>query len=260
MDRQKMMLAAALVPVAAKIRAGRRQPRVSRGVFYTRSDNGVELHCTLLGDNPREAVVVAHPAIVGGYSHQVLSLAEEVAKSFSVAVFDFRGHGRSSGACPLGFGAASRDLEAVTRRLESMRFERIGVAGFSLGAGAAFLAATRCVDFRALVAIGCPPSFPSPQQFGLSDTAARVGLRLMGLRTDSAPDDGPGPAEIAGLLPPIPKLLFFGEYETSPREEIGAFIESIPDPKEVHTVAGAWHADLDGREHFVRGWLEEHLG
>lgn len=234
----------------------RKTPASEHTYFWVCSTDDVELSCTLLGHDPDTVVVVAHPAVVGGYYHQVVSLAEELAKSFSVIIFDFRGHGRSSGRCPLGFGKVSEDLEAVVERTRLMGFEKVGVAGFSMGAAAAMLFCARGGDVDSLVSIGCPPRIPDVPFYENHPKLVRGALRLLGMRVDPRSDGGPVPCDVASDLPRIPKLLVFGEWEVVPSDEIDTFVREVTEPKQLLTVSGAWHADLLGNEVLVREWLE----
>jgi len=248
-----------VLPAIREIRFNRRPPRVEHTVFHTRSTDGVVLRCTVLGDNPRNAVVVAHPAIVGAYYHQVVTLAEEISRSFSTFIFDFRGHGGSTGRCQTGFEKASEDLEAVIDRVAEVGFGSIGVAGFSLGAAAGMLLAARRECFGSLVSIGCPPRFPESLPLDGHPLIARAALRVLGMRLDPEPDSGLSPLDVAATLPAIPKLMVFGEFEVAPPEEITAFYELVTCPKQMLKVPGAWHADLKGKEDEVREWFEETL-
>ncbi len=249
----------ALLPRLRDLKNNRRPPEVEYGVFKTTSTDGVELFCTLLGRNPEKAVVVAHPAVVGGYHEHVVALAEVLSGSFSVVLFDFRGHGRSTGRCPLGFLKVSEDLEAVVERVRSMGFERIGVAGFSLGAAAAMLLASRDDHFDALVSIGCPPRLPDIPLLMRHRHLSVAAARILGMRLDPTSYDGPSPIDVAERLPGFPKLMIFGEFEVVPPEEISAFTELVSGPKTILTVPGAWHADLMGREGLVSQWFCENL-
>ncbi|MBU1670187.1 MAG: alpha/beta fold hydrolase [Actinobacteria bacterium] len=260
MDFKRAYQAAALLPVLRGIRNDRRPPPGPHCNMYVGGTDGVELFCTVLGSDPRRAVVVAHPAVVGSSHSQVVALAEELSRSFTVITFDFRGHGRSTGRCPLGFGKVSEDLEAVLARVRRMGFEKVAVSGFSLGAAAAFVAGARGVPFDALVSIGCPPVFPEIAPWAAGHPRlVRSGLRLMGMRADASPDGGPTPLDVAPDVPPVPKILYFGEWEVCPPEQIDVFVQRVRRPVEVVTVAGAWHADLAGREPKVREWLERRL-
>ena len=248
---------ATLLPAFRELYGNRRPPRSVHSIFYTRSTDDIELYCTLLENDPLRAIIVTHPAVVGSYYRQVVDLAEELAGTFSVILFDFRGHGRSSGRCPLGFGKVSEDLEAVLDRTRMMGFEKVGVAGFSLGAAAAFLLAARGGHIDSLASIGCPPRFPDvgPR---VDAPLARAALRLLGMRVCPGGDSGPDPIDVADVTE-FPKFLLFGEWEVAPPEDIKAFISRVPCPKRTLTVPGAWHADIEGREALIREWFEETL-
>jgi pimeloyl-ACP methyl ester carboxylesterase len=247
--------AAVLLPALREVRI-RSRPE---GYCYdvpVRSSDGLRLDCRLIPGDTRSAIVVAHPAVVGSRYVQVVALAGELARSFSVFLFDFRGHGRSEGACPMGFSGPAKNLEAVAARARGPGFEKVGVAGFSLGAAAAFLAADSGVPIDALVSIGCPPEFPDIEVWREHPVASRALLRLLGMRAEARPDGGPAPIDVASNLGDFPKLLVFGEWEVAPPEAIARFAALVAPPSEVITVEGVWHADLKGRESDVRRWFE----
>lgn len=236
----------------------RRDPAGTEFLVPVRSADGVDIDCRMIAGDTRRAVVVAHPAVVGSRYRQVVTLADELSRSFSVFLFDFRGHGRSGGTLSLGFSGPSMDLAAVIERARGLGFDQVAVAGFSLGAGAAFLAAAGGTRIDALASIGCPPSFPEIDAWRAHPRASRAGLRLLGLRTDGREDLGPSPIDVAGRLADFPRLMVFGEWEVSPADEIERFVE-LARPDEVITIEGAWHAELRGREGEIREWLERAL-
>lgn len=249
----------ALIPVFREVRGNRKRPPVLHYVFYLYSSDGVELHCKMIGDNPRKAVIVAHPAVVGSGYAQVMELSEGLSEHFSTVFFDFRGHGKSGGHCPLGFDKVSRDLEAVVEGVRKMGFEKVGVAGFSLGAAASFLLAARndCID--SLAAIGCPPRLPEIDILERHPRIAGHVMRLLGMRLSLESDDGLSPIDVAMHLPRFPKFMIFGEWEIVPDDEIRVFVERTIGPKRYLTVPGTWHGDLGGREKMVSDWFRETL-
>jgi hypothetical protein len=258
-DRQAL---AVLKPALKELMRSRRLRGVPHTTFKVRSTDGVDLFCTRIeGGSSRKAVVLAHAAIGRSYQHWMVNMARELMPGFTVFMFDFRGHGRSSGRCPLRFDKPSQDLEAVVEHVRSLGFERIGVTGYSIGAAAGFLLAARKPVFDSFVSIGCPPRMV---EFGdwfdrpLIDSAV---LRLLGMRVDRTPKPGPnlGPEDVADDLPPIPKFLIFGEWEVFPPEDIERFAQSVSPPSETFIVPGVWHAELGGRESMVREWFENTL-
>jgi len=251
-------MAATLLPALKEVRR-RREPAGSCYAVPVRSADSVNIDCRLVAGDPRKVVVVAHPAVVGSRYVQVTALADELANSFSVMLFDFRGHGHSGGKCKLGFSGPALDLAAVIARARALGFEKVGVAGFSMGAGAAFICASEGIPIDSFVSIGCPPSFPDMELWKRHPRAARAAMRLLGLRLDPRLDEGPAPIEVVNTLGDFPKLLVWGKYEVAAPEDIERFKGEVPGPKETLTVEGAWHADLQGNEALVREWFERTL-
>ncbi len=237
----------------------RKHPETPHRHFTVESTDSIQLFCTMLGDNREAAIVVAHPAITGSALGQVVDLADELARSFSVITFDFRGHGKSSGRCPVGFSRAASDLHAVVEEVGRMGFGKIGFAGFSLGAAAGFLVESREHCFDCFVSIGCPPSLPDVGPWSQHPLISRICARILGMRLDPTLDGGPDPLDVAADMPAVPKLVVFGEHEVASPEEIEVFIGRISSPKDIMTIPGVWHADLGGREALIREWLQSAL-
>jgi len=252
-------LSAIVKPALVELRKSKKPLNVPHSTFKVRSTDSVNLFCTRFGDAPGSAVIIAHAALGGSYYNYARSLASELAGSFTVLSFDFRGHGRSGGRCPLGFQKPSEDLEAVVDRARELGFERIGVAGFSMGAAAGFLLSAKRPCFDAFVSIGCPPRSPQMELWSRRPWLTRTFARALGIRFTPTSDGGLTPLEVAGRLPPIPKLLLFGEWEVASPEEIADFVAMVSEPKETITVPGVWHADLAGREPTVREFFERSL-
>lgn len=250
--------AAAILPALREVRRRAAPDRLEYSV-PVRSADGIRLDCRLYAQDPACVIVIAHPAVVGSRYHQVVELAEELLGSFSVMLFDFRGHGKSEGRCALGFTGPASDLGAVLIRARGLGFKKVGIAGFSLGAAAAFVAASRGARIDALASIGCPPSFPDVALWREHPVVAKAALCALGMRVDPKPDTGPVPLDVAGGLGAFPKLLLFGEYEVCPTLEIEKFRRRVSGPVEAVTITGAWHADLHGREPKVREWFERTL-
>jgi pimeloyl-ACP methyl ester carboxylesterase len=147
----------------------------------------------------------------------------------------------------------------VVDRAREMGFKKLGVAGFSLGAAAGFLLAGRRPCFDAFVSIGCPPEFPQLDMWSRHPLISRAFARAMGIRMSMTDDSGQAPMDVAWRLPPIPKLLIFGEWEVATPEDISRFADRVSMPKETITIPSVWHADLGKREAMVREWFEDAL-
>jgi pimeloyl-ACP methyl ester carboxylesterase len=104
-------------------------------------------------------------------------LTEALFKEFNVVIFDFRGHGLSTGA--FGFSAHEvKDLEAV---VDFVRQEDVplGIVGFSLGAATSAIYASQVKNVQSLALISTPTAFEDIRMKFWSPEAMRIGLRSL---------------------------------------------------------------------------------
>ncbi len=164
-----------------------------------RTDDGLTLHGWYLEHPaPRDAIVIGHGFAMN--RNELLDLAFALrARGHAVLLFDFRAHGGSEGGrSTIGYREAG-DISAAAVFLGSrpeLAGRRIGVAGISMGAAAALMAAAR--DER-IAAVSADSSFAT-----LHDIAAG-GLRQI-YRLPA--------------FPFVPLIVRFGELLT--RVQIGA--------------------------------------
>jgi len=167
------------------------------------------------GDGPFPAVIVCHPhPLYGGdmYNNVVGTVCAALAQASLVAFrFNFRGVGGSGGSYGDGVGEQEdvRSAIAYVKTLGYVDKERIGLAGYSAGAG--FGVPVACGDGRvkAICAISPPLSM---FDFACLSDCAKPKLLVCGGRDDFTPADR-----------------FF------------EFCERLPEPKECVTVEGADH-------------------
>lgn len=117
------------------------------------------------GDGFFPAVVVCHPhPLYGGSmeSNVVCSLAETLTQaSLASFTFNFRGVGESRGEFGQGIGERA-DLEAPISflvTLEEVDSERIGLTGYSAGAGFGLPVGVSDSRIKALAAVSPPPRY-----------------------------------------------------------------------------------------------------
>lgn len=167
------------------------------------------------GEGTYPAVVVCHPhPLYGGDMHNgmVVAVCEElVAQGIAALRFNFRGVGGSGGAFGEGIGE-QKDLKAAVSLAASSKFAdraRIGLCGYSFGAGVALTMASKLKKVRALAAISPPLFIPGLEQL----------------------------ENFAG-----PKF-FIGGSEDSlfSAQELSRFVESLPEPAEYEIVREADH-------------------
>jgi alpha/beta superfamily hydrolase len=161
------------------------------------------------------AVIVCHPHPLYGGSmdnNVVNSLSETLTQASVVSLkFNFRGVGGSQGEFDQGIGER-KDVEAAISFISAVKevdLERIGLAGYSAGAGFAFPVGFNDDRIRALAAISPPlPMFDFDFLKGC----------------------------------PKPKLLISGSRdELIPIDQFLEFCQNLPEPKECENVEGADH-------------------
>jgi alpha/beta superfamily hydrolase len=161
------------------------------------------------------AVIVCHPHPLYGGSmdnNVVNSLSETLTQASLVSFkFNFRGVGGSQGEFDQGIGE-QEDVEAAISFISTVKAvdsERIGLAGYSAGAGFAFPVGFNDNRIKALAAVSPPlPMF----DFDFLKSC------------------------------PKPKLLISGSRdELIPIDQLLEFCQNLPEPKECENVEGADH-------------------
>ncbi|MFW6102567.1 MAG: alpha/beta hydrolase [Chloroflexota bacterium] len=167
------------------------------------------------GAGPFPAVIVCHPHPLYGGSmdnNVINSLSETLTQASLVSFkFNFRGVGGSQGEFGQGIGE-QEDVEAAISFVSTVKAvdsARIGLAGYSAGAGFAFPVGFTDNRIRALAAVSPPlPMF----DFDFLKSCPKPKLLISGNRDD---------------LIPIHQLL--------------EFCQNLPEPKECESIGGADH-------------------
>jgi alpha/beta superfamily hydrolase len=167
------------------------------------------------GIGPFPAVIVCHPHPLYGGSmdnNVVNKLCEALARASLVSFkFNFRGVGGSEGEFGHGMGeqedvGAAISFVTMVREVDS---ERIGLAGYSAGAGFALPIGFKSAQIKALAAISPPLSI---FDFDFLKDCLKPKLLISGGRD--------------GFTPPSQFL---------------EFCQNLPDPRECHNIDGADH-------------------
>jgi alpha/beta superfamily hydrolase len=167
------------------------------------------------GAGPFPTVIVCHPHPLYGGSmdnNVVYSLFEALTQASFVAFkFNFRGVGGSQGEFGQGIGE-QEDVEAAISFITTVKevdSKRIGLAGYSAGAGFALPVGLNDVRIRALAAVSPPP--PMFDFDFLKDC-------------------------------PKPKLFISGSRDNfTPADQFLEFCQNLPEPKEYESIEGADH-------------------
>ena len=167
------------------------------------------------GSGPFPTVIVCHPHPLYGGSmdnNVVDSLSETLTQASLVSFkFNFRGVGRSQGESGQGIGE-QEDVEAAISFISTVKevdAKRIGLAGYSAGAGFAFPVGFNDARIKALAAVSPPlPMF----DFDFLKRCLK------------------------------PKLLILGSRDSFiPTDQFLEFCQSLPEPKEYESIEGADH-------------------
>jgi pimeloyl-ACP methyl ester carboxylesterase len=112
-----------------------------------------------------------------GAAYRVMEPAARIMAAQGIAslIFDFRGHGASEGAVDGKMAEDIVDAWNVLCQLPEVDDQRMGIAGHSLGAMSAIIAAEKVDKPRALVALACPPEIDSPLPIGGEKNFGRWG-------------------------------------------------------------------------------------
>lgn len=149
------------------------------------------------------AICHPHPRYGGDMHNNVVMAAVNGLLSHGIAAlrFNFRGVGRSQGEYSGGDGErqdAAAALRALAQRPE-IRQERLGLAGYSFGAGVALAVAGMTPDVKAVAAIACPT--PALEEFTRA-TFAGPKLFLTGNMDSFIPEE-----VVRGLVDRLPRSI-----------------------------------------------------
>lgn len=115
-----------------------------------------------------------------GAAYRVMEPAARMMAAQGIAsiIFDFRGHGASEGAVDGKMAEDIIDAWDILCQRSEVDNRRIGIAGHSLGAMSAIIAADKVDKPRALVALACPPEINGPLPIGGEKNFGRWGREL----------------------------------------------------------------------------------
>jgi pimeloyl-ACP methyl ester carboxylesterase len=115
-----------------------------------------------------------------GSAHRVMEPAAKMMAAQGIAsiIFDFRGHGASEGAVDGKLAEDVVDAWDILCQLPEVDSQRVGIAGHSLGAMSAIMAADKIENPRVLVALSCPPETDGEQPISGEKNFGRWGREL----------------------------------------------------------------------------------
>lgn len=207
------------------------------------------------GAAPDLAVVVAHGFTGSSAKPDVREIVDVMSHHAGVISFDFRGHGRSSGACTMG-DREVLDVDAAVGWALALGYRRVATLGFSMGGAAVIRQAaegSRAAEVRAVATVSSPARWwfrgttaMRRVHFAIEHPAARW-FTALALRTRIATDgwDPPpsSPVECAPRLE-VPLLVVHHERDHYfPVDHAEAIYAAAREPKELWIEPVAGHAE-----------------
>jgi pimeloyl-ACP methyl ester carboxylesterase len=201
----------------------------------------------------RLAVVVAHGFTGSLTKPGVIAVSEALARHAGVVVFDFRGHGRSSGHSTLG-DREILDLEAAVAHARSLGYARVVTCGWSMGASVVLRHAALVGGVDAVVSVSAVSRWfyrdtaPMRRVHWAIETRLGRWVARHGFKTRISADGWPqvpeSPVEVVGRISPIPLLIVHGDSDHYfPVEHPEALYAAAQEPKELWLLEGFGHAE-----------------
>ena len=217
--------------------------RVPAATFVVRTEDGVSIHGTRLGDHgaASPAVVLAHGLMGWHRKPRFAHLAEQLSEWFAVYAFDHRGHGASGGVSDFG-GAEIADVEAVVRLARRDGHDRVVTIGTSMGGIAVVRHAALLGGPDVVVTIsslaywdwhaGAHPNARREFHQRVGTPAGRAALRAWGVRLPERWDEPESPEEVVGKIAPVPLVIVHGRDDHLFSEDHAhRLYEAAGDPK-----------------------------
>ena len=197
-----------------------------------------------------KVIIIAH----GVYNNKDTVLFRRIADAFSkeydVIMFDFRGHGKSSGVFTWT-ALEQKDLQAVIAYAKENHYKKIGVIGFSLGAAIALIEASSHQNIDSVIAVSSPAdlgriNYHFWEKDMWKDLMLNFGAkgRGKGIRPGSPSLQKIRPIDIVDKISPTPVQFIHGEKDwlVKPSHSQRLF-DRAKDPKALAIIKDGGHAE-----------------
>ena len=197
-----------------------------------------------------KVVVIAHGFYNNKDTFLFRGITEAFSKEYDVIVFDFRGHGKSSGRFSWT-AHEQKDLRAITAYAKDNHYEKIGVIGFSLGAAIALIEASNHQNIDSLISVSAPADLESMdyhfwEKDMWEDLRLNFGVkgRGKGIRPGNHFLEKIRPIDIVDKISPMPVLFLHGEKDwlIKPNHSQRLF-EKANNPKALTIIKDGGHAE-----------------
>lgn len=120
-----------------------------------RTSDNINISYTHFAKESDSAIIIC-PGFYNSKNNRWLRKTVDIlSTTYDVIIFDFRGHGNSSGSFTWT-AKEHLDLEAVLNYAKYRGYKHIGIVAFSLGAATAIITASSRDDIESMVLISCP--------------------------------------------------------------------------------------------------------
>ncbi|MCM8812932.1 MAG: lysophospholipase [Candidatus Omnitrophica bacterium] len=198
----------------------------------------------------RTALILAHGFFNAKDAYLFRALAEELGTEYDCVVFDFRGHGKSSGL--FSWTARERfDLRAAVDYTQGCGYLSIGLIGFSLGAAVGILETAENPAINSLISVSAPSDiYKIDYHFwkkGMwEDLKLNVGCKGKGkgIRPGNPFLAKVPPVQVVARIAPRPVLFIHGEDDwlINVRHSRWLFARAA-EPKKLVIIEGGGHAE-----------------
>ena len=122
------------------------------------TEDNIEIAANYYKNQKDEVVIVAPGWCMTKDSNAFVLISEMFAENYDVLSFDFRGHGKSKGWFTF-MAKELYDLDAVVKFAQKKGYNKIHLAGFSLGAGVVLIYAAQNQFISSVIAVSAPADF-----------------------------------------------------------------------------------------------------
>jgi pimeloyl-ACP methyl ester carboxylesterase len=234
--------------------------------FEIRSADGVSLRGHRVGRG-EVAMVFCHGFLGWHRKGRLVRFQEELARTFTVYAFDFRGHGDSGGESTFG-GNEVLDVDAAVRRARSDGFQRVITFGGSMGGIAVLRHAALLGGVDTVVSVSTPATWSGHDSEAIrravwltSTPSGRWLLRSSGVRVARTWGRFEAPLDVIDRISPTPLLLVHGRDDHFfDDEQAWALYRSAGEPKRLLLASRFGHAEDGYTAAFARQASDASLG
>ena len=223
----------------------------------------------------RQLVVICPGFFNSMQNRWMRAVKQMVGQRYDTLIFDFRGHGKSSGK--FTWLARERlDLEAVLEYVRQHSYSSIGILGFSLGAAVAINTASHVKDVGSMVLVSAPTSFWEinyhfwePEMFSDLKDNFECGWEGKGARTGNMFLRKPRPLTQIELIKDIPIMFIHGTKDWIIKDHHSRALfnayDAAADTKKLVLIKDGLHAERliqrnkDSMEELILGWFRKTL-